>query len=55
MNEDTRFILKRMEALEGRIMAEIKELQAWKNKVIGTYLCLSVITSLVFHELVKLF
>lgn len=44
MNEDTKFILRRMEALEGRIMRELKELHAWKNKVTGIYVGIGLIS-----------
>jgi hypothetical protein len=53
MNADTKFILRRMEALEGRLMNELKELQAWKNKALGAAMVVSGITSVIIDFLFK--
>lgn len=42
-----------MEALEGRIMAELKELHAWKNKMMGVAAFIGGLGSLVVKELIK--
>lgn len=55
MNDDTKFILRRMEALEGRIMNELRELQAWKNKAIGAGIIAGGIGSFIMQILTKHF
>jgi len=37
-DENTRFIIKRMDALEHRIMDKIEDLQGFKNRVMGVAL-----------------
>lgn len=60
MNDETRFILRRIEAVEGRIMnelremrREVKELQAWKNRALGVIVTLSGLTSFVVSIILK--
>lgn len=35
VNDDTRFIIERMDALEQRVVLRIDALEAWRNKIIG--------------------
>lgn len=55
MNEDTRFILKRMDALEGRLMDELKEIQAWRNRVIGMAIVAGGVGSVLVEMAIKHF
>lgn len=53
MNEDTRFILRRIENLEGKIMSELKELHAFKNKSIGIAVMAGCVGSLLIELTLK--
>lgn len=44
MNSDERFLLRRMEAMEGRLLNKIDELMAFKNKALGILVAISFVS-----------
>lgn len=55
MDENTRFIINRIDKVETRLLREIKDLQAFKNRVLGISVGVSfVISSLIEVVLRKL-
>lgn len=54
-DENTRFLIKRMDVLERRIMDKIEELQNFKNKAIGMAVIAGGIGSFVMELAMKLF
>ena len=54
MNDDTRFLLRRIEALEGRLSVKIDELMAFKNKALGVVLAISFVGGGIGATMVKL-
>jgi hypothetical protein len=54
VNDDTQFILKRMDAFEERVITELKELQAFRNRMIGVSIAISFVVSSTIEILRKL-
>lgn len=45
MDQDNlRFLIRRMDTLEGRIMKELKELQATRNKALGIIIGIALVS-----------
>lgn len=53
MDENTRFIIERMDDLEQRLMARIDVLEAWRNRVIGLGVVAGGIGSLIMEIVLK--
>lgn len=53
MDSNTKFLIKRMDQLESRIMMELKELQAWKNRAMGIIMVAGAVTSVIISFAVK--
>ena len=55
VDENTRFIIKRMDVLERRIMDKIEDLQGFKNKVLGVALISGGLGSIFVELVIKKF
>lgn len=53
LDGNTKYLIKRMDQLEGRIMTELKELQAWKNRAVGIMMIAGAISSVIISLAVK--
>lgn len=53
MDENTRFIIKRIDNVEKSLLREIKELQAFRNRVLGLSIGISFIVSSVVEVLIR--
>lgn len=53
MNDDTKYLIRRMDQLEARLMAELKPLQEFKNKLIGMGVLAGGIGSLLIEYIKK--
>lgn len=55
MDDNTRFIIERMDDLERRLMARIDVLEAWRNRVIGLGIIAGGIGSFIMEVVLKKF
>lgn len=53
--DNLKFLIRRMDLLEGRIMKELKELQATKNKALGIIIGLSLLSGSVGASIIEFF
>lgn len=53
MDDNTRFIIERMDDLEQRLMARIDILEAWRNRVIGIGVIAGGVGSLIMEIVLK--
>lgn len=55
MDENTKFLLERIDKLEDRVMNEIRDLQGFKAKVMGVAAVVSIAVSGLFQAILKKF
>jgi hypothetical protein len=53
MDENTRFLIKRMDMMEARIMSKIDALDQFRAKIIGGSLAISFIVSVAFELIMR--
>jgi hypothetical protein len=53
MDENTRFLIERMDAMESRIMAKIEALDRFKSKIVGASMVVSGAVSILFELMMR--